>query len=246
MVFNSYRDFLDKEIVRLRAADTSLGVVTFVMDNGESKSEAIDNLMRSYNILQRYTTYNTPEYNAIIERFWRTLNEMATALLLSSGLPDTFWEDAMVWALFVYNRILPTRKPTSENEPWVTPQEAFYKNGPPSLKHLKKFGAKVIAFITKELRGLKGLNERGTECILVGMHEQMINAYICYKPSTKTYFTTNHIIVISTGVDNVAAESRKTVFGDGIQSSNCRNLGVESLQNESETADSYSKTPYEY
>ena len=57
---------------------------------------------------------------------------------------------------------------------------------------------------------------------------------LLFKPSTKTYFTTNHIIVISTGVDNVAAESRKTVFGDGIQSSNCRNLGVESLQNESE------------
>ena len=100
-VFSFYKDFLEREIVRLRAADPLLGVITFVMDSGESKSNNIINLMKSFNILQVYTTYNTPEYNAIIERFWRTLRQMATAILLSSGLPDTFWEDAMLWALYI-------------------------------------------------------------------------------------------------------------------------------------------------
>ena len=137
---------------------------------------------------------------------------MATAILLSSGLPDTFWEDAMLWALYVYNRILPVRKPVEEGVPWLTPQEAFYKDGPPSLRHLHPFGSKVIAFIPKELRGLKGLTEKGTECILVGLHEEMIHAYICYKPSTNTYFTTNRIVVVSSGDERNTSELRHTVF----------------------------------
>ena len=59
-----------------------------------------------YNIVQQYTPYNTPELNAIIERVWRTLMEMATAMLLSSDLPDSYWEYAILWAAYVYNRNL--------------------------------------------------------------------------------------------------------------------------------------------
>ena len=73
--------------------------------------------MKLYNILQVDTAFNTTDRNAIIERFWRTLRQMATALLLSSGLPDAYWEDAMIWALYVYNRIIPTRKPVEPGVP---------------------------------------------------------------------------------------------------------------------------------
>ena len=72
--------------------------------------------MLSYNIIQQHTTYNTPVYNAIIERFWRTLVEMTTAVLLDSGLPDTYWEDAMLCALYIYNRIPPVRKPETVDD----------------------------------------------------------------------------------------------------------------------------------
>ena len=113
---------------------------------------------------------------------------VTTAMLLASGLSHSFWEDAMKWALCIYNRVAPTRKPTN-GEKWQSPQEASYKTGPPKMKNLLPFGSRVIAFIPKELRGLKGFAEIGTECILVGMHEQMIHTYICYKSSTNTYFT---------------------------------------------------------
>ena len=98
-------------------------------------------------------------------------------------------------------------------------KEAFYKNGPPLLKHLHPFGSKVVTFIPKELRGLHGLTEKGTECILVGLHEEMIHAYICYKPSTKTYFTTNRIKVISSGAGKTMT-GRSCISDDYIGSPN--------------------------
>ena len=187
-VSSCIESFLVDEIVRLRASNPELGIITFVMDNGESKSTIIEHMMLSYNIVQQYTTYNTPEYNALIERFWRTIVEMATAILLDSELPDTYWEDALLCALYIYNRIPPVRKPTNEDEVWMSPREIFYKNGPPTFGHLLLFGSRVVAFIPKELRDLKGLNERGDDCILVGFAEKTIHGYICYKPTTNTYF----------------------------------------------------------
>ena len=147
--------FLNEEIICLRADNPNLGIITFVMDNGETKSAIIEKLMLSYNIVQQYTTYNTPEYNAIIKRFWRTLVEMATAILLDSELPDTYWEDAMRCALYMYNRIPPVRVPEDVNDTWQSPRERLYKNGPPTLGHLLPFGSRIVAFIPKELRGLK-------------------------------------------------------------------------------------------
>jgi hypothetical protein len=55
---------------------------------------------------------------------------------------------------------------------------------------------KVVAFISKELRGLKGLTRKGTECKLVGLCEEIIHAYNGCKPSNINYFTTNCIKVV--------------------------------------------------
>ena len=44
-----------------------------------------------------------------------------------------------------------------------------------------------------------GLNERAQECILVGFDEKPIHGYIWFKPSTKIYFVSNRVNVISTG-----------------------------------------------
>ena len=103
---------------------------------------------------------------------------MATTVLLDSGLPDTYWEDAMLCALYIYNRIPPVRKPETVDDVWMSPRKRFYKNGPPTLDHLLPFGSKVVAFVPKELRGLKGITEQGQECILVGFDEKTIHGYI--------------------------------------------------------------------
>ena len=94
-------------------------------------------------------------------------------------------------ALYLYNRIPPVRMPDEGDDIWMSPRERLYKNGPPKLDHLLPFGSRVVTFVPKELRGLKGLNERAQECILVGFDEKTIHGYRCFKPFTKTYFVSN-------------------------------------------------------
>ena len=110
-------------------------------------------------MLQQFTCYNTPENNAIMERVWRTIAEMAIAMLVDSGLPETFWEEARRHAVYIYNRVPPVREPT-DNSAWMCPNERYYGTSrTSSLKHLTiPFGAKVVAFIDK-----KNVKERTTQ-----------------------------------------------------------------------------------
>jgi hypothetical protein len=68
---------------------------------------------------------DTPEMNAITERKWRTLNQMARCMLLQSGLPVDFWWDAYQAAVWIVNRTL-----TKTARGWMTPQEFVFGDAP--------------------------------------------------------------------------------------------------------------------
>ena len=80
----------------LRVSDSDLRrYVDHVLDECvRSKSKMMKSLLAQYAIKQVFTSYNTPEQNALMERVWRTLGEMATCMLLEAELPETFWEEA--------------------------------------------------------------------------------------------------------------------------------------------------------
>ena len=82
---------MDNEFSQLRSLNPEIGQVTLVGDSGEAKSKHMKILLASYAIKQIFTSYNTPEQNAIMERVWRTLGEMATCMLLDAELPETFF-----------------------------------------------------------------------------------------------------------------------------------------------------------
>lgn len=81
-------------------------------DNGrEYVNKCFDELLRRHGILRRLTAPYNPEQNGVAERRNRTLMEMARCLLMQSGLPSTFWAEAVNTNLanFIRNRS-PTRK----------------------------------------------------------------------------------------------------------------------------------------
>ena len=81
---------MDTEFTQLRSLNTEIGQVTLVGDSSEAKSKMMKSLLAQYAIKQVFTSYNTPEKNALMERVWRTLGEMATRMLLDAELPETF------------------------------------------------------------------------------------------------------------------------------------------------------------
>ena len=84
------QEFIDTVIARVRASDPTLGLISIVADSGESRSNKMERLLAKYNMEPLYTNYNTPEVNSVIERVWRTIQEMATSMLLDSELPETY------------------------------------------------------------------------------------------------------------------------------------------------------------
>ena len=126
--------------------------MSICLSSGEElHSNNAASLCGKYNVLQKFTCYNTPENNAIIKSIWRTTAKTVIAMLVDSGLPEPFWEEALRLTVYIYNRIPPSREPTDKTI-WQSPNDSFYQLPThSSLKHLTiPFGSKVIAFIDKE------------------------------------------------------------------------------------------------
>lgn len=77
----------------------------------------------------------TPQQNGVAERMNRTLTERARALLNTSGLPKTFWGDAILTANYLNNRI-----PSRANNCNKTPFE-LWTGRKPELKYIRIFGS---------------------------------------------------------------------------------------------------------
>lgn len=79
-------------------------------DNGrEYVNKEFDEYLKTQGIQRRLTTAYTPEQNGVAERKNRTLVDSARCLLLQSGLPLSFWAEAIFTANHIRNRY-PTKR----------------------------------------------------------------------------------------------------------------------------------------
>ncbi|KAD1670713.1 hypothetical protein E3N88_42473 [Mikania micrantha] len=85
----------------------SLPVKCVRSDNGtEFRNHILDEFYLSKGIKRQYSIPRTPEQNGVVERKNRTLIEAARTMLADSGLPLTFWAEAVNTACYVHNRVL--------------------------------------------------------------------------------------------------------------------------------------------
>jgi len=105
-------------------------------NGGEYCNQEFDALLADCGIERRLTVPRTPQQNGVAERMNRTLLDMARCLLLQSGLPPTFWAEAVATACYIRNRC-----PTSTLK-GKTPCEVW-TGELPRLSHMKTFGSTV-------------------------------------------------------------------------------------------------------
>ncbi|CAK9826054.1 Retrovirus-related Pol polyprotein from transposon TNT 1-94 [Anthophora retusa] len=133
-------------------------------DNGrEYVNEQFDDFLKENGIQRRLTVPRNPEQNGLAERKNRTLVEMARCLLIQSGLPPSFWAEAISTSNYIRNRC-PTK---SLND--TTPFEAWIGRKP-SVAHLREFGCRVYCLNTNKQRGK--FEARAREGVLIGYAEQ--------------------------------------------------------------------------
>ncbi|MCF7184070.1 hypothetical protein L3H42_11275, partial [Corynebacterium sp. MC-13] len=74
-------------------------------DRGGEYESPFAEICLEYGIIHQTTAPYTPQSNGIAERKNRTLKEMMNALLISSGLPQSLWGEAILTANQILNRV---------------------------------------------------------------------------------------------------------------------------------------------
>ena len=125
-----------------------------------------DHLTSKGVVVQRTVPY-AHEQNGKSERYIRTLEEGGQALLADSGLPTSFWLDAVLTRQYLCNRL-----PTSTLPNNVTPFESITNGRKPNLSHLRVWGCECYVAIPSELRPKAGFKR--FRAIFVGYEEHRV------------------------------------------------------------------------
>src|ERR1700678_2943715 len=125
-----------------------------------------DHLTSKGIVVQRTVPY-AHQQNGKSERYIRTVEEGGQALLADSGLPMSFWLDAVLTRQYLVNRL-----PTSTLPENVTPFEVMTNGRKPYLSHLRVWGCECYVAVPNELRGKAG--PRRFRAIFVGYEEHRV------------------------------------------------------------------------
>ena len=121
---------------------------------GEYESPFFD-VCAQHGIIHETTTLYSPQSNGVVERKNHTLREMMSAMLISIGLPQNMWGEAILSANYLLNKVPKKKVEKTSYELWRG-QQASYKYlrvwgclakiaVPPPKK--VKMGPKTIDFI---------------------------------------------------------------------------------------------------
>ncbi|KAH0815912.1 hypothetical protein GEV33_006880 [Tenebrio molitor] len=150
--FREYKNFVETQLERKIKAVQS--------DNGkEYCKKEMDKFFRDSGIQRRLTTVYSPQQNGLAERKNRTLVEAARCMLLESGLPASFWGEAIMTANHVRNRCI--SKSIDGDIPYKR-----WTGKSPDVSHLQIFGCKAYVLDKSTNRGK--FDSKTVEGIFVG------------------------------------------------------------------------------
>ena len=138
---------------------------------GEYESPFVD-LCAQHGIIHETITPYSPQSNGVAERKNSTLKEMMNAMLISYGLPQNMWREAILSANYLLNKV-PKKKAEK------TPYE-LWKGMKPSYKYLRVWGclAKVAVPPPKKVR----IRPKTIDCIFIGYaHNSAAYRFLVYE-----------------------------------------------------------------
>ena len=71
----------------------------------EFQAQALINHQNQRGTIREFTVHDSPPQNGVAERGMRTRADRARALLLASGLPCFLWQEAMLYATWLWNKM---------------------------------------------------------------------------------------------------------------------------------------------
>ncbi|KAH9736282.1 hypothetical protein KPL71_018042 [Citrus sinensis] len=186
---NEVENQLNRKIKELRSDRGGEYVVPFM------------SLCEQSGIIHQVTAPYSPQSNGIAERKNRTLKKMMNAMLISSGLPQNMWGEAVLSANYLLNKIPRKQEDKTTYELW--------KGISPSYKFLRVWGclAKVEVPLNKKVK----IGPKTVDCIFIG-----------YAQNSSAYRFLVHESKISDVHKNTIIESRNASFFEHVFLCNSR------------------------
>ena len=139
--------------------ETQFGVKIKILRSDNGAEFNMKDFFNQKGIIHHKSYVATPQQNGIVERKHQHLLNVAHALLFQAGLPLTYWNESVLTATYIINR-LPT--PILNNQ---TPYELLFKQKP-AYAHMRVFGS--LCFAATLLNGRKKFDPQGRACVVLG------------------------------------------------------------------------------
>ncbi|CAI7920829.1 unnamed protein product, partial [Closterium sp. NIES-54] len=129
---------------------------------GEFLGDAVKAWKAEFGIKTQLSVADTPQHNGVVERWHMTMAEGIRTLLVDSGLPARLWGEALMWVVWVKNRVIQSALPAS-----ITPMEAWYGQKP-HVGMARIWGCMGSVMLHGHEKGGK-LDARAVMCVCVGV-----------------------------------------------------------------------------
>jgi hypothetical protein len=143
----------------------------------------MDSWAKKRGTLLAFTTFYTPEQNAL-ERGMRIIANAMQSMLVDSGLPQEFWEEAAATSIYLANKSFNPKVS-------MTPYKALYGRRP-NVNHLHIFGSLAYVHIPKESANWHKILPRAFKGILTRYGG---SSYRIFNPQTRRFAITNHCTI---------------------------------------------------
>ena len=144
---------------------------------GEYISNEFKQFLKDYGIVHRITVRDSPEQNGVSERLNRTLGNMVRCLLIQSGLPKSFWAEAMATACYLRN-LCPSRA-IGNQIPAVL--WGVQNINAAVYERLQTFGCKGWMYVEG-----KKFDQRAVDCVFVG-YGTNVKGFKVWVPSMRQF-----------------------------------------------------------
>lgn len=155
-------------------------------DNGSEYTGAdFRRWCKEHGVLQTFSGPYAPQQDGVAERSWRTVTEMASCMMVESGLEPELWGEAMSTAVYIINRV------PSGVIGGSTPYKMLFGEEA-SLDH-RVFGSR--AYVQVEDRDRTKMEAKARPGILVGYDEHNTSCYKIYIPEFKAVRRSVHVTI---------------------------------------------------
>ncbi|KAJ9544969.1 hypothetical protein OSB04_024676 [Centaurea solstitialis] len=167
-------------------------------DNGtEFHNAKLQSFLEDVGISHNFSAVRTPQQNGVVERKNRTLVEATRSMIAHSGVPQSFWAEAVSTACYTQNRTLIVKRTGKTAYEMVEQRK-------PNIDYFRVFGCKC--YVLNDRDDLGKFDPKADESIFIG-YSHSSKAYRVFNKRTRTILESSNVDFSETETYSVASSS---------------------------------------